>query len=269
MGQPQVRAPSSAGDPASGDVLATIDVGARPVRSQPADGRMIVRTSDAYVAIDPASNTVVATLPKPDVGPAADRGWAVDGALWICDGQRLHRYDPTTIQPTRTVIELGMDCGIRRHDTDLVVALHLQRGPRRIRQAAAVFIDPTTNQVLDHHDLPPTSPCRSSSTTPSSSPRRWADQCRRRPIQLDGHRDPRLRRRSVTPPGGHSTDGRSTSSPTTRTCLLIDADTYEPDRRHRAAHFIVDQLNALAVGPGALWVATGCAGILQRFDIPS
>ena len=31
----------------------------------------------------------------------------------------------------------------------------------------------------------------------------------------------------------------------------------------------VDKLNALAVGPGALWVATGSAGILQRFDIPS
>ena len=31
---------------------------------------------------------------------------------------------------------------------------------------------------------------------------------------------------------------------------------------------IFGRVNALATTPGALWVATGDTGILQRFDIP-
>ena len=50
--------------------------------------------------------------------------------------------------------------------------------------------------------------------------------------------------------------------------LVIDANSYEVTGTIEPLTF-VDKLNALAVGPGALWVATGSAGILQRFDIPS
>jgi hypothetical protein len=49
---------------------------------------------------------------------------------------------------------------------------------------------------------------------------------------------------------------------------VIDASTDEKCGTIEPLTF-VDKLNALAVGPGALWVATGSAGILQRFDIPS
>ena len=80
-------------DPTSGEIIATIEVGAGPLKLQPADGRMWVRTRDEYVAIDPATNSAVERLAKADVGPAANRSWVVDGAMWICDGQRLHRYD--------------------------------------------------------------------------------------------------------------------------------------------------------------------------------
>ena len=83
-------------DPESGAVTATVDVGEQPFKLQPADGRIWARLESRYVAIDPESNTIVAELAKADVGPDADRSWAVDGAMWICDGQRLHRYDPTT-----------------------------------------------------------------------------------------------------------------------------------------------------------------------------
>jgi hypothetical protein len=31
----------------------------------------------------------------------------------------------------------------------------------------------------------------------------------------------------------------------------------------------LDRINSVAVGPGALWVATGSAGTLERFDIRS
>ena len=50
--------------------------------------------------------------------------------------------------------------------------------------------------------------------------------------------------------------------------LVIDANTYEVTDTVEPLTF-VDRINALAVGPGALWVATGSAGILQRFDLPS
>jgi hypothetical protein len=50
--------------------------------------------------------------------------------------------------------------------------------------------------------------------------------------------------------------------------LVIDATTYELTDTIEPLTF-VDKINALAVGPGALWVATDSAGILQRFDIGS
>ena len=113
---------------------------------------MIVRTEDAYMAIDPATNSVVATLAKADVGPAADRRWAVDGALWICDGQRLHRYDPVTFAPTGP-IELGFDCGQVYATDDLVIPWTYNQDPGESGTSVAAFVDPATNQSRD--DRPP------------------------------------------------------------------------------------------------------------------
>ena len=48
---------------------------------------------------------------------------------------------------------------------------------------------------------------------------------------------------------------------------VIDASTELTDTIEPLT--FADEINALAVGPGALWVATGSAGILQRFDIPA
>jgi hypothetical protein len=49
-------------DPDTGETQAVIDVGTSPARLQTADGRMVVRTADAYQFIDPATNTIDATL---------------------------------------------------------------------------------------------------------------------------------------------------------------------------------------------------------------
>ena len=131
-------------EPNTGTVLAVVNVGSEPLKLQPADGRMCVRTTDAYVAIDPATDTVTATLAKVDVSPAANRSWAVDGALWICDGQRLHRYDPVTVEPI-AVVELEIDCG-QVHATTEPDRVDLQRGRRRIRRLRAAFVDPATTR---------------------------------------------------------------------------------------------------------------------------
>ena len=181
-------------DPDSGNVLATIDLGVAPFKIQPADGRMIVRTADAYMAIDPTTNSIVGTLAKSDVGPAANRSWAVDGAMWICDGQRLHRYDPATFAPTGTVIELGIDCGQVYATGDLVVAWTYNEDDGESGTSAAVFVDPTTNQVLATTPLPAdvTVPIVLDDAVFFPAQRRQR-QRRRRPGDVDRHRHTRLR----------------------------------------------------------------------------
>ena len=87
---------------------------------QPADGRVIVRTTDSYMAIDPTTNSIVANW-KLDVGPEANRSWAADGAADL-RWPRLHRYDPATVAATGAVVELSSDCGGVYVTDELVVA---------------------------------------------------------------------------------------------------------------------------------------------------
>jgi YVTN family beta-propeller protein len=135
--------------PRPGEPIATIEVGDGPAIGQPADGRMWMRTNADIVAIDPRTNTVVARLPKADAGPMATRFRALDGALWICDGPRLHRYDPATLTQIAT-IELGIHCGNVTASADLaVVFLFRDETP-----PVAAFIDPATNQVVGRVELP-------------------------------------------------------------------------------------------------------------------
>ena len=140
-------------DPVTGEVLATITVGSRPFKLQGADGRVWVRANDAFEAIDPTTNTVTATLAKFDVGPAANRSWAVDGALWICDGAVLHRYDPATAEHAASV-ELGTECGQVHAVDDLVTAWTYNEDAGESGASAAVFVDPATNTVIATVELP-------------------------------------------------------------------------------------------------------------------
>ena len=246
-------------DPDSGKVLATIDLGVAPGKFQPADGRMIVRTADAYMAIDPTTNSVVGTLAKSDVGPAANRNWAIDGAMWICDGQRLHRYDPATFTSTGTVIELGIDCGQVYATGDLVVAWTYNEDEGESGTSAAVFVDPANNQRPRHHapasrrqraDRPRRRrvlPGPKGNSTPSSTGRHGPSPPR--PTTGDHRRQPDGLRR----------DSRSTSSPTTRDVLVVDAHNFEVTDTIEPLS-IVGGANALATTSGALWVATATPG---------
>jgi hypothetical protein len=82
---------------------------------------------------------------------------------WICDGQLLHRYDPTTLQRVAT-IELGIDCGQVYATTDLMVAWTYNQDAGESGTTAAVFVDPATNQVTPR-------PRRTRSTAPPSTSR--------------------------------------------------------------------------------------------------
>ena len=251
-------------DPDSGEILAIIDVGAQPVKLQPADGRLWVRTADSFVAIDPASNTVSTTLMKADVGPAANRSWAVDGAMWICDGQRLHRYDPTTVQPV-TAITLDIECGNVHAAADLVVAWSYNEDDGQSGTSAAAFIDPATNQVMATVPLPVDVtavimlddsvflPGNSSSTAVVVDRATWAI--------------------TATPDLGHPTrcslcgfDGTSIYIPTDDSdqmdVLVVDGATFE----------VIDTIetlgaNSVSAADGALWVVDDTFGVLQRFEI--
>ena len=134
-------------DPLSGDVLARIDVGEGALKLQPADGRMWVRTRDAFVRIDPTTNKVDARLAKADVGPSTNRNWAVDGAMWVCDGRQLHRYDPTVVERIATV-PIDIDCDFVLATPELVIAWTYNDDPSLSADPAAVMIDPATNGVL-------------------------------------------------------------------------------------------------------------------------
>jgi hypothetical protein len=141
-------------DPTSGAVQALIEVAGEPVKMQPSDGRMWGRTAaDAYFAIDPATNTVTGTLPREAVGPSADRAWAVDGGLWICDGQRIHRFEPSTLQPL-AAIELGIPCDLPGGTSELIVASTYNGDDGQSGTSAAAFIDPANNELLATVTLP-------------------------------------------------------------------------------------------------------------------
>jgi hypothetical protein len=257
-------------DPDSGNELAVIDVGSAPFKLQPANGRMIVRTVDAYVAIDPASNTVVETLAKADVGPAADRSWAVDGAMWICDGQQVHRYDPTTFEPVIT-IELGFDCGQVYADEHFVIPWSYNQDDGESGTSVAAFVDPTTNQIQATVDLPVDVGVPIVLDNEVFFPPYGTGQG----VVID------RANWSATSIDDFSGDIRGSQSAFDGTSIYVIADgavavvnpnTFAVTETIEAFNFDAPArigLNSLAVMPGSLWVVNDDAGILQRFDRPT
>jgi hypothetical protein len=251
-------------DPDTGEVQATIDVGERPLKMQPADGSMWVRTALSYDAIDPGSNTVTATLAKADVGPSANRSWAVDGAMWICDGRRLHRYDPTSLARMAT-LDLELDCGSVWADDDLVVAWSYNEDDGESGASAAAFVDPATNTVLATVALPvdvggpavlPDSvffPGYLGSTAAVVDRATWTVSATPElGVAGGGSGQPALDEESIYV----STSDRSDVIRVDSTTFTV-TDTIEPLG-----------VNALLVDNSALWVAAGApSDIVQRFDL--
>lgn len=267
-------------DPDTGKVQAAIDVGSTPFKLQPADGRMIVLTRDAYVVIDPSTDTVKGTLAKSDVGPFANRSWAVDGALWICDGPRLHRYDPVTLAPV-TTLEPGFDCGQVHATEDLVIAMSYDPVEAQSGTSVAAFVDPATNAVLATVDLPfdVTAPVVLDDAvyfTPNAvGDADGGDPGPSQAVVVDRA----TWKVSSTPELGTPSSGSQSAYDGTSIYVIserhdvavVDPDTFEVTETIKAFDFsppLGHQVNSVAVGPGALWVVNDEAGILQRFDRP-
>jgi hypothetical protein len=244
-------------DAISGEPIATIDVGDGPVIGQPADGRMWMRTDADIVGIDPQTNTVAARLPKSDVGPTATRFHALDGALWICDGPRLHRYDPTTLTRLAT-IELGVHCGNVTATADLVVVFPF----RDETPPVAAFVDPATNMVVGQTELP--APVFFATVQPDTVffagwESAQAAVVDRATWTLTS--TPDLGRPTVG--GTLATDGTSIYVPAadSREVLVIDAVTFT----------IVDTIEpidpwSVAVDGDGLWIVEDGGPVAQRFD---
>jgi len=257
-------------DPDTGAVIAVISVGAIPVRLQPADGRMVVRTSDSFQFIDPATNTITATLLKSDVGPAANRSWAVDGAMWICDGQRIHRYDPTTLQPV-TAIELGFDCGNVHATSDLAIAWTYNDDDGQSGTSVAALIDPVTNTIQTAINLPFDVGKPTVLDEVVFFPGSEGSQS----VVIDRATGTITSLPDLGRPFEHATDSAFDGTSLYvlvegRDIAVVDPTTFEVTDTIEPFDFdppLGIQINALALGPDALWVVNDESSILQRFDL--
>jgi len=251
-------------DPDTGDVQATIDVGDAPLRLQPADGSMWVRTASSYDEVDPDTNEVTRTLPKADVGPAANRSWAVDGAMWICDGQQLHRYDPTTLTATAT-LDLELECGTVWADDDLVVAWSYNEDAGESGTSAAAFVDPATNTVLATVPLP----------VDVGGPAVLPDA-----VFFPGYGgttavivDRATWTISATPDLGLTATGNGQPAFDGKSIYIGTADHHDVARLDPATFTVTDTIeplgvNAVFVDGDSLWIANGQPhNVVQRFDI--
>lgn len=250
-------------DPESGEIIATIDVGARPLKLQPADGRMWVRTRDEFVGIDAETNEVDALIAKADVGASANRNWAIDGTMWICDDHLLHRYDPTTLEQV-AVIELDISCNFVYATDDLVVVWTYDEDPSESGTSATTMIDPSSNTVLATVELPV------DVLFPAvfDDAVYFAGNLNRTSVLVDRStwtvsKTAELPR--VTGGGGVATDGASVYVPThdseTADVFVVDPTTLE----------VIDTIepvnvNGVLSDDGALWVTHQRYNLLQRFD---
>src|ERR1700755_90993 len=135
-------------DPASGEILRTIDVAAHAGTAF--DGRPLYQIAeDRIQKIDPQSGRVLATIPAPGGGADSGLAWA-EGSLWV--GQyrerKIHQIDPETGAILRTIESNRFVTGVTWVDGDLGHAT-LDGDESELRR-----IDPQTGDVLERLEMP-------------------------------------------------------------------------------------------------------------------
>ena len=210
---------------------------------------------------------MVGRLLKTDVGPNANRSWAVDGALWICDGHRLHRYDPATFQPV-AVIDLEIECGQVHATPEVATAWTYNNDPGESGASRAAFIDAMTNAVVKTVDL----------AADATVPIVFDDVVFFGPA--GGSTATVVERATysvaASPDLGRTVDGGSQGAfdgtniyliadKPTGTIAVIDPETFAVTGEVRAIA-TAPSLNSLAATPGVLWAVNNSGGMLQRFD---
>ena len=135
-------------DPASGEVVRSIDVAAHAGTAF--DGQHLFQIAeDRIQKIDPASGQVLATIPAPGGGGDSGLAWA-EGSLWVGNyrGRKIHQVDPETGAILRTVESNRFVTGVTWVDGGLWHAT--SEGD----ESDLRHIDPETGEVLETLDMP-------------------------------------------------------------------------------------------------------------------
>src|SRR2546425_5179267 len=106
-------------DPASGEVLRSIDVAAHAGTAF--DGQHLFQIAeDRIQKIDPKTGRVLATIPAPGGGGDSGLAWA-EGALWVGQhrGRKIHQVDPQTGAILRTIESNRVVTGVTWIDGEL------------------------------------------------------------------------------------------------------------------------------------------------------
>src|SRR5215208_1324816 len=135
-------------DPASGEVLRSIDVAAHAGTAF--DGEHLYQIAEARIQkIDPKTGQVLATIPAPGGGGDSGLAWA-EGTLWVGHNRnrKIHQIDPETGAILRTIESNRFVTGVTWVDGELWHGTS-ENGESDVRR-----IDPGTGEVLDRLEMP-------------------------------------------------------------------------------------------------------------------
>lgn len=135
-------------DPASGEIVRSIDVAARAGTTF--DGRYIYQIAHGRIQkIDPQSGKVLHTIPVPSGSHASGLAWA-EGKLWVGQEQerKIHEIDPETGAILRTLRSDRFVTGVTWTEGELWHATR-EGGESELRR-----VDPETGEVVEKLDMP-------------------------------------------------------------------------------------------------------------------
>jgi glutamine cyclotransferase len=136
-------------DPASGEMLRSIDVAAHAGTAF--DGEHLFQLAeDRIQKIDPKTGRVIATIPAPGGGGDSGLTWA-EGTLWVGQyrDRKIHQIDPQTGAILRTIESNRFVTGVTWVDGDLWHATW-EGDESDLRR-----VDPQSGAVLESLEMPP------------------------------------------------------------------------------------------------------------------
>lgn len=135
-------------DPASGQMLRTIDVTANAGTAF--DGRYLYQIAgDRIQKIDPQTGQVVSTIPAPTDGGNSGLAWA-EGTLWVgvWRDRKIHQVDPQTGAVLRTLTSDRFVTGVTWVDGEL------WHGTWEGEASDLRHVDPSTGEVIERIEMP-------------------------------------------------------------------------------------------------------------------
>jgi glutamine cyclotransferase len=135
-------------DPASGEMLRSIDVAAHAGTAF--DGEHLFQLAEARIQkIDPKTGRVLATIPAPGGGGDSGLTWA-EGTLWVGQyrDRKIHQVDPETGAILRTIEAKRFVTGVTWIDGELWL------GTWEGDESDLRRVDPRTGEVLQRLEMP-------------------------------------------------------------------------------------------------------------------